>query len=73
MAGAQYLVMSLWKVLDAETAEFMQLFYKDLFAEQTINDAFYNAQQAMKNNYRSEPNKWAVWVLVRLKRPLLFL
>ncbi len=65
MAGVQNLVMSLWKVPDAETAEFMQIFYKNLFAKQTISNAFNNAQQVMKNKYRAEPYKWAAWVLVR--------
>ena len=65
MAGVQNLVMSLWKVPDAETAEFMQEFYKNLFAKQTINDAFYNAQTILKNKYRNDPYNWAAWVLVR--------
>ncbi len=65
MAGVQNLVMSLWKVPDAETAEFMQLFYKNLFAKQTISNAFYNTQKVMKDKYRAEPYKWAAWVLVR--------
>jgi CHAT domain-containing protein len=65
MAGAQNLVMSLWKVRDTETAEFMQLFYKDLFDRQSISDAFYHAQTEMKVKYRNEPVKWAAWVLVR--------
>ena len=65
IAGAQNLVMSLWKVPDAETAEFMQLFYNNMFNHQSISDAFYHAQTEMKNKYRSEPVKWAAWVLVR--------
>ncbi len=65
MAGVENLVMSLWKVPDAETAEFMQLFYKNLFAKQTIQDAFYNAQATMKNKYRNEPYKWAAWTLIK--------
>lgn len=65
MVGVQNLVMSLWKVPDRETAEFMQLFYKNLFGKQTISDAFYNTQEKMKNKYRTEPYKWAAWVLVR--------
>ncbi len=65
MAGVQNLVMSLWQVGDKETAEFMQLFYKNLFNRQSVNDAFYNAQTIMKNKYRNEPYKWAAWVLVR--------
>lgn len=65
MAGAQNLVMSLWKVPDAETAAFMQNFYGALFAKQNVSEAFRTAQQAMKNKYRNEPYKWAAWVLVR--------
>ena len=65
IAGVENLVMSLWKVPDAETAEFMQEFYKNLFARQPIRVAFYNTQTAMKNKYRNDPYKWAAWVLVR--------
>ena len=65
MAGVQNLVMSLWQVGDKETAEFMQLFYKNLFNRQSVNDAFFNAQATMKNKYRNEPYKWAAWVLIR--------
>ncbi|MES3017428.1 MAG: CHAT domain-containing tetratricopeptide repeat protein [Bacteroidota bacterium] len=65
MAGVQNLIMSLWKVPDMETAEFMELFYNNLFGKQSINDAFYNAQSKMRTKYRHEPNKWAAWVLVR--------
>ena len=65
IAGVQNLVMSLWKVPDAETAEFMQLFYDNIFAHQSISDAFYHAQTAMKNKYRDEPVKWAAWILIR--------
>ncbi len=57
--------MSFWKVPDAETSEFMQLFYKNLFAKQSISDAFYHAQTDMKNKYRTEPYKWAAWILLR--------
>jgi CHAT domain-containing protein len=65
MAGAENLVMSLWKVPDAETAEFMQVFYWHLFNRKTINEAFFTAQTAMKNKYRREPYKWAAWVLIK--------
>jgi CHAT domain-containing protein len=65
IAGVQNLVMSLWKVPDEETAEFMRLFYDNLFAHQSISNAFYHAQTDMKNKYRNEPAKWAAWVLVR--------
>jgi CHAT domain-containing protein len=65
IAGVENLIMSLWKVPDKETAEFMELFYKNLFDKQSIEDAFYSAQTVMKNNYRKEPYKWAAWILVR--------
>jgi len=65
IAGVQNLMMSLWKVPDAETAEFMGLFYKNLFAKQSISDAFHNTQNVMKNKYRYEPYKWAAWILLR--------
>lgn len=65
MAGVQNLVMSLWKVHDKETAEFMKYFYTNIFNQQSINDAFSNAQKIMKNKYRDQPFKWAAWTLVR--------
>ncbi len=65
IAGVQHLVMSLWKVPDEETSEFMQTFYKNLFLKQSIPLAFQNAQTFMKNKYRNEPYKWAAWVLIR--------
>lgn len=65
MAGVQNLVMSLWKVPDAETAEFMQLFYKNLFGGKEISNSFYQAQETMKNKYKKEPYNWAAWILVR--------
>jgi CHAT domain-containing protein len=57
--------MSLWKVPDAETAEFMDLFYENIFRQQTISDAFTSAQTIMKNKYRNDPYKWAAFILVR--------
>jgi len=65
IAGVENLVMSLWKVPDNTTAEFMQEFYKSIFNKQSVNKAFYNAQTTMKNKYRKEPFKWAAWILVR--------
>jgi CHAT domain-containing protein len=65
MAGVEYLLMSLWKVPDVETAEFMQAFYRNFFASQSIDNAFAAAQTQMKNKYRYQPYKWAAWILVR--------
>ena len=65
IAGVENLVMSLWKVPDDATAEFMQEFYRNIFNKQSIHDAFYKAQSVMKNKYRKQPYKWAAWILVR--------
>jgi CHAT domain-containing protein len=65
MAGVEHLVMSLWKVPDLETAEFMQLFYRNLFSRQSITEAFHDAQSRMRDKYRNQPYKWAAWILTR--------
>lgn len=65
MAGVQNLIMSLWKVPDRESAEFMQFFYANIFQKKSIANAFTNAQTAMRNKYKTEPLKWAAWILVQ--------
>jgi len=64
-AGVEYIMMSLWKVPDAETAEFMEYFYSKLFGDESIPDAFRKAQNYMKKKYPDDPYKWAAFVLVR--------
>jgi CHAT domain-containing protein len=64
-AGTEYLMMSLWKVPDKETAEFMTYFYSNWFNGNNIPSAFYQTQQYMKTQYRNDPYKWAAFVLVR--------
>lgn len=65
IAGVKNLVMSLWKVDDIATSEFMLELYKNIFENQSIEDAFYHAQTRLKNRYRNDPYKWAAWILVR--------
>jgi CHAT domain-containing protein/tetratricopeptide (TPR) repeat protein len=65
MAGVKNLIMSLWKVPDEETAEFMQELYKGVFKGHSIDESFYNAQTIMRNKYQNAPFKWAAWVLIR--------
>jgi tetratricopeptide (TPR) repeat protein len=65
MAGVNYIIMSLWQVLDKETSEFMILFYEKLLEKKSIPDAFKVTQNIMKNKYRDEPYKWAGFVLIR--------
>jgi CHAT domain-containing protein len=62
MAGAEYLIMSLWQVPDKETAEFMELFYKNLVKVKDIPKAFNLTQQVMRKKY--DPYFWAAFVLI---------
>ena len=64
MAGVDYLVMSLWQVPDKETSEFMQFFYKNMLAKQTVGIAFRNAQQIMKEKY--DPYYWVCFCANRV-------
>lgn len=63
MAGADYLLVSLWQVPDKETVEFMDLFYKSWLGGKMIHEAFAKAQKKMRKKYK-EVYKWGAWVLV---------
>jgi CHAT domain-containing protein/tetratricopeptide (TPR) repeat protein len=64
IAGVKNLIMSLWKVPDAATAELMISFYKHWLEDKmTIRQALYNAQKELRDE-GFEPFYWAGWVLV---------
>ena len=53
IAGAKYLIMSLWQVPDYQTQQLMITFYKKWLTEKmSIPDAFHSAQQEMRKLYR---------------------
>jgi CHAT domain-containing protein len=62
MAGVKNIIMSLWKVPDAQTAELFDVFYTECFAGKTIHQAFQSAQTKMKAKY--SPYFWAGFVLL---------
>ncbi len=65
IAGAKYLIMSLWQVPDKETAFFMELFYKNLFGmDMNIPGAFRATQDELRENPFVSPYEWAGFVLV---------
>ncbi len=65
MAGARYLMMSLWKVPDNATQEFMTTFYTELLThKKSIRDAYNATQKLMRDKYRDEPYKWGGFVLM---------
>ena len=73
MAGAQTIVMSLWKVDDDATQLLMTEFYKRYLSGQSKHDAFLAAQEAVRNfkgkirgkdrNF-SDPKYWAGFVML---------
>ena len=64
IAGAKYLVMSLWQVPDYQTQQLMSNFYSLWLNEKiSIPDAFRSAQKVMREKYKN-PFFWAGFVLV---------
>jgi CHAT domain-containing protein len=62
MAGVKNIIMSLWKVPDAQTAELFELFYSECFSGKSIQEAFQSTQAKMKAKY--SPYYWAGFILL---------
>jgi CHAT domain-containing protein len=62
-AGAQTLVMSLWKVFDDSTQMLMTEFFKNLTAGMTKRAAFIAAQGKVRAQF-PDPKHWAAFVMV---------
>ena len=64
IAGAKYLIMSLWQVPDKQTSLLMTTFYKKWLEDKmSIPDAFYAAQKELRD-IGLDPYQWAGFVLV---------
>ena len=68
IAGAKYLIMSLWQVPDRETMQFMTTFYRNWLepedgGKMTIPEAFRKTQLEMRDRFFN-PYSWAGFVLV---------
>jgi hypothetical protein len=69
VAGARSTLLSLWKVDDKATAEFMVRFYKRLKAGEPRSDALAATQKEFRDGKTgipgwSDPFYWAAWQLV---------
>ena len=65
IAGAKYLIMSLWQVPDKETAYFMEIFYRNMTeGNLSIPGAFGATQKELRENPFVTPYQWAGFVLV---------
>jgi CHAT domain-containing protein/tetratricopeptide (TPR) repeat protein len=62
-AGAQQLIISLWKVPDQQTAELMELFYQRYLSGTSAHAAFEYAQKEMRKRYPN-PYYWAAFLLI---------
>lgn len=62
-AGAGSILMSLWKIDDKATSEFMSLFYEKLVKGYSKHEAYTFATHTMKEKYQ-DANYWASFVLL---------
>lgn len=62
MAGAEQVMMSLWKVDDEATREFMVLFYQGWITLNDIDQAHYYAQNKLRKKY-AHPYYWGAFVI----------
>ena len=63
-AGAQALLMSLWKIDDRATNMMMTHFYEYLMEGKTRHQAFILSQECLRNEGYSSPFYWASFVLL---------
>ena len=62
-ASAGSILMSLWKIDEKATSEFMSLFYEKLVKGQSKHEAYTYATHTMKEKYQ-DANYWASFVLL---------
>jgi CHAT domain-containing protein len=62
LAGVEYVIMSLWKIPDAETVVFMNTFYNKWLSGAGVRQAFRATQLELSETY--PPYAWAAFVLI---------
>lgn len=66
LAGAEYVMMSLWKVEDLATQKLMQLFYIYWLNGLSKYDALKEAQKSLRMNQNyNHPFYWGAFILIR--------
>lgn len=65
LAGANTLLMSLWKVDDTATKMLMTNFYKHYLFGKSKRESLHLAQQSLRNSIEySDPQYWAAFILL---------
>lgn len=64
IAGAENLIVSLSKINDAITANFMADFYSNIACQRSIHDSFYLAQKKMAQKYSDDADIYSAFILV---------
>lgn len=65
LAGANTLLMSLWKVDDTATQKLMTEFYKHYLSGKTKQESLHLAQESLRNSSDySDPQYWAAFILL---------
>ena len=64
LAGVQSMIISLWKIPDAETVELMEEFYGGWAKGASKKEALTTAQKKLRQSYPDNPEKWAGFVLI---------
>jgi CHAT domain-containing protein len=62
-AGAEHILMSLWKVDDKVTSEYMQIFYGHYAQGKSIRESYNLTRNEIKQKY-PQPYYWGAFVLV---------
>lgn len=63
VAGAESVVMSLWKVSDEATMQLMTNFYKEWMGGKPKEEAFFSAQKTLRETFQ-EPYYWGAFVML---------
>jgi CHAT domain-containing protein/Tfp pilus assembly protein PilF len=69
VAGAETVVMSLWKVSDSSTSQLMEAYYRNLLAGQGRASALREAMRALRQTH-PHPHDWAPFVVLGRDTPL---
>lgn len=64
IAGANTIIMTLWRTNDKATMRFMDVFYENLFSGNSKYASFNRAQQTIRHEYDNDPYYWAPFIML---------